>query len=703
MDPISFGIGIASIASIFQTCIHGYRTLNTAMEIGENALTLNVQFRVEELRLYLWGRHWGLIRESSKSRGKDKSGSDTDDETDGSNNAEGAADSSRDLVDEDLEIPGLRDLTVEVLGRIQKALEDWKAVGQRYGAAAGNKKIKSLEAASEAPKETLKESVSKVSSKQSGQEKEISDRTRFTTKLRWAIKDKATLEELLSRLTNLNDSLEKLLPRRERASLARGLAGEILNALEGGSKETYGPNIDEQLDSLSGVDEVKAARIMRLKRSNFTEIIERVPAKTEDADSNDAANGPTPFSKYGIWTDGEQGSMHIPFEYFIKLAEPKIQYYETQESTRGRFITGRYVPLQRSLAVYAPPTTSVSISSAEGSDSPAQATLVEWRPTAHESRASKLSENDLKERRDHIARLLHRTSVTDVDFRVLDCLGYTDASAHTPDGETHGLVGYVYQYPEFATPKSLPFSLRDLLGDAYNSDDPRVPPLEERFKLARSLAIALYQLQCAGWVHRKISSYNIIFFKDRKTEELDLSHPFLTGWQYSRPDDQRRLYPSEGSAEGIGDLDMYVHRARVADLNARFPRFRKSFDIYSLGVVLMEIAFWEPIMALAPEDERIKMSKFEDIGSGSSSKKWWEAISKTASKELAPEMGNAYKDAVMFCLNASGDKWDQQKYFREDTERNPRDPYFVETEFEEVGIEKDFFWSVLKPLEKLGL
>jgi len=560
MDPFSLSVGIASIASVFQTCLHGYRTLNTAMAIGDNALTLNVQFRVEELRLYLWGRNWGLVKEPTRVKNTEGSPNDSEEspDEDATESAEDKIETpSLDSVDEDLEIPGLRDLTIEVLGRIQKALDEWKSVGQRYGAAPGNKKMKTLTDNTMDLKASSKKAVSKISSEQSGQEKEISDRTRFVTKLRWAIKDKTALEELLVQLTNLNDSLEKLLPRRQRASLARGLAGEILNVLEGTTASSYGTDIDEQLGRLSGLGEAKAAQIVSLKRSNFTEKDERVPRGARNK-SNDATSGPTPFSKAKVWAEGEKGSMQIPFEDFVRLPEPKIQYYETQKATRSRWITGKYVPLQRSLAVYAP---AGSDSSAE---TPAQATLIEWRPTAHESRATELSEEDLKDRRDHIARLLHRTSATDADFRVLDCMGYTVSSAHTPDGETHDLVGYVYRYPDFATPKALPVTLRDLLGEAYNSDDPKVPSLEDRFKLARNLAIAMYQLQCAGWVHRKISSYNIIFFKDRKTEELDLGHPFLVGWQYSRPDDQRRLYPSEGSAEGIGDLDskqlwVFVH------------------------------------------------------------------------------------------------------------------------------------------------
>lgn len=68
----------------------------------------------------------------------------------------------------------------------------------------------------------------------------------------------------------------------------------------------------------------------------------------------------------------------------------------------------------------------------------------------------------------------------------------------------------------------------------------------------------------------------------------------------------------------------------------------------------MEIAFWEPIIALDPEEQREKMSQLEVINSASSAT-WWEAILKTAKKELAPEMGGAYRDAVLLCLNASGE------------------------------------------------
>lgn len=680
------------------------------MAIGDTAMTMSVQFRVEELRLLMWGRDWGLVEEDTGSTTARSLLDDSDEEGGSESGAistkKDPSLESLDNVDEELEIPGLRDLTLDVLGRIHKSLEEWKSVGSRYGVATARD-----EDSPGFSSHISQDLVSSISERQAKQAKEISSRTKITSKIRWAIKDKQELQELLTKLTHFNDSLEKLLPRRQRASLARGLAGEILNILENGTMTESRSEIDAQLNHLQSTDEVKGARIVLLKRQNQTERAEKPMNVTNDTETMD--NKPTPFAKQSTWMESDSDSMEIPFDHFIKLVEPKLEQIEIQTNDDG-WIRGKYVPLKRSLAVYAP--TVILKTGQMGRDaqttpvaeSPARITLVEWRPAAHESIASELTEQDLKDRRDHIARLLHRTSITDVDFRVLDCFGYTKSHGHTSDGSTHDLVGYVYRYPDFASTKSLPVSLRDLLGEAYKSDNPRVPPLEVRFKLAKNLAIALYQLQCAGWVHRKVSSYNVIFFKNRNTEEVDLNQPFLVGWQYSRPDDQRRLFPSERSSEGIADLDMYVHRMRmVRGGDGRFPRFRKSFDIYSLGVILIEIAFWEPIMALANEEERALMEQREKpFETGYKAKGWWKAILRTAREELAAEMGVPYRDAVLFCLlgGEAASRVDTSRYFdRNETEEERREGYYVDNNFEEIGIEKEFYWKVLKPLESFRL
>lgn len=106
------------------------------------------------------------------------------------------------------------------------------------------------------------------------------------------------------------------------------------------------------------------------------------------------------------------------------------------------------------------------------------------------------------------------------------------------------------------------------------------------------------------------------------------------------------------------------------------------------------------------KEERKKMEKFEDVDSGDRVKDWWKAISKTARKEIAAEMGIAYQDAVLFCLEGScavsAKEFNRpvKKSYGDDS--NAQDRYFEDSNFEEVGIEKEFYWRVLKALDRFG-
>jgi len=454
MEPVSFAIGVASIASIFQTCVHTYRTLATAINMGDDAVTLDIQFQVEELRLRMWGHDWGLLKDVTTETKKTKTLGGSDIEGSGSDNGHGSshiptsASKKRadflDNVDHDFEIPGLQQVAIEVLGRIIKSLEEWKSIAGKYRAT----KVDSGDR-SRLTDQPSRERLSNVSSTQAKQAKDISIRTKILAKGRWALNDKRTLEEILANLTGFNDSLQNLLPRRERVSLNRGLAGELLKLLEDGLFVGSSLQIDERLLAMAGTSESKAARIVGLKRLNKTETVEI----TGDGEGiNEIDTTATPFSKPSVWIEGSPGSMHISFDQFHGLTEPKLTNMETHEDT-GRWIKGKYVPLQRSKAIYFPAihvaTASDKTSNISTAEKPGQVTLVEWRPTAHESRASELTDQEMKDRRDHIARLLSRTSTTDTDFRVLKCLGYTTAAGHTEDGSTHDLVGYVYQVSTF--------------------------------------------------------------------------------------------------------------------------------------------------------------------------------------------------------------------------------------------------------------
>ena len=106
--------------------------------------------------------------------------------------------------------------------------------------------------------------------KHSAKEKEISSSNSVYPKLQWALEDKTGLEETLSKLTNLNDNLQKLLPRRENNSLIRGLTGEIVGAIEENRLEYRSDStlMDNEMEHLIDHNDTKAAKIILLRYAN---------------------------------------------------------------------------------------------------------------------------------------------------------------------------------------------------------------------------------------------------------------------------------------------------------------------------------------------------------------------------------------------------------------------------------------------------
>ncbi|KIW94566.1 uncharacterized protein Z519_04542 [Cladophialophora bantiana CBS 173.52] len=756
MDPISFAVTTASLASVLQTCLHGYRALNVALTSSDCSLTLSVRFRLEECRLYLWGRNWGLVQQlqdiTSFKEGKGVSSAQPGSSTTAK---QPYLTQSLDDIDAILEIPGLRGLVMEILGRIHDILEKWQ------------KKMPKYATSTPAKPPDVPVSIVEAGQRQKSQIKDTSKSTSFVTKLRFAIKDKGVLEELLSNLTGFNDGLENLLPRIEKESLGRGLAGEFLSTIneDGPSKLQAVPSVTDKENK----EEAKTARILSLRERNQTEKNESAssPEKSrrygygEDYDNNEGEDDEEELNELGLQSKAafssdplrtRTSSWEIPLTDFQHLGELELDYHHAQTKKADFRGPENYVPLPRSCCLYQPtaPATDaaddsltatppkelpeginkatprdtaedfsqgpaskgnhtasqkpLATTSSETTLVPPQTTenntqsspivvLIEWRLQAAETSRSQLSKEELSARREHVVSLLHRTAVADEDFRVLDCLGYTLSAGYTPDGKRMPLVGFVYRYPSTATTNILPITLRTLLDEAYNSDNGATPSLEKRMQLAQSLAIALYQLQCAGWIHRKLSSYNILFFRNRTTGELDISRPFVSGWQYSRPDDQKYQPQSEYSGRGIGDLDMYVHPARLVSRSSKipFPRFRRSYDIYSLGVVLLEIAFWEPIFVLGSEEDREQMKDFGPSDSGRRSRDWRNRYIEVTKREMAAEMGSTYRDVVLKCLQGLAMGLDEDFGQWSD----------IVTGFEEPGLEKDFFWEVVRPLGRL--
>jgi hypothetical protein len=198
----------------------------------------------------------------------------------------------------------------------------------------------------------------------------------------------------------------------------------------------------------------------------------------------------------------------------------------------------------------------------------------------------------------------------------------------------HGLkrIGFVFGLPEpeFNHPPP-PLQQHQL---SYESDLRSYPPrsLKTLIKEGKSIAIPLlgdrfrlaYQLANA-----------FKFLHQANGIGITISNPFITGFQYSRPQGTTSL--SRGGLLEDTTLDHYYH----PDAHLGFTKTR---DLYSLGVVLCEIGRWALVADTVTERRRKQMT---------SRQAWRDYMVHHVVEDLGWRMGKLYKDAVKALLDSS--------------------------------------------------
>ena len=253
---------------------------------------------------------------------------------------------------------------------------------------------------------------------------------------------------------------------------------------------------------------------------------------------------------------------------------------------------------------------------------------LEWKTYAVDDRYPSWWEDMIENRVKQLVTLLASRDKPK-QFRAPQCLGYF--YRQNEEGQKYGLV---YEMP-FKVPQAMPLNVPMSLLELMRSMKP--PSLTKRKDLAASICQSLMYLHSVNWLHKGVRSSNLIFFVS-ESDKIAFSEPILSGFGYARPDSSGEA--TEPSPKYSHD-DIYKH---PESMNSVPSRSKKSYDIYSLGVILAEIAQWKTIYDIFPLPEDVKAAR----GAVKSVRDFLLTSEFLATTEAAA--GEVYTEAMRKCL-----------------------------------------------------
>ncbi|KAI4197139.1 MAG: hypothetical protein LQ346_003056 [Caloplaca aetnensis] len=180
-------------------------------------------------------------------------------------------------------------------------------------------------------------------------------------------------------------------------------------------------------------------------------------------------------------------------------------------------------------------------------------------------------------------------------------------------------------------------TLLSFLYHGADTDSTNMPSLEDRFRLAFNLASSLLHLHAKKVFHRNINSRNVIFFRNDETELSGSDKPWKKGI-IRRPFLTSFDQPSEDHGEVDESFISNIYRHPSYERGQR-SRFKAVYDIYSLGLILLEIGLWMPISKLWKT--RYTRAQFKN------------RLQTIYTKKLSGKCGTKYMKVVEFCLRSA--------------------------------------------------
>lgn len=548
MDPVSLAglaIGVASIGlQVYTGCIQGIQLLITAQNFPEDCRYLNLRLRMEQQRLFAWSETSGLLDLDSK-------------------NQQRILESNTFVLH--------RQTVLDLLVQVECLFKEFKEYQER------NKRLQTTPDQDQVLQKPEKDAAdANFPLPQRRRDfikramKSLRDTSQETVyRLKWVSFDKAAFELLLSRFSTLNDSMTNILDARMQVEIHHTVQDTNRGVLQLHHKIT-------DLSRLVMALNVKLEASSPLSTSQIS-----VAQKRANADSLQLLSQ---LAKFKAFNESIESSRKTPWDeataMCLELGRPNEQ--------RHLLIDRSMVELDPAAEESDPPRCEATLRLGDGTS---KKVWVEWKEYERQRPGDLSPPKDvIVDRVRRLAALLNHTPKPEA-FRTPHCLGFFDkASSDGVEDEDEDILnmrlGLVFERPlDDDLHTSLPpASLRELL------EGSRKPRVTDRIKLAHAISNCLLYLHAVNWLHKGLRSHNIIFFRTT-SGHVDYAKPYLSGFDFSRP----------ARADEVTDIpddveyNLYRHpHAQSTNLSER-ERFKKSFDIYSLGVLLVEIAHWATV------------------------------------------------------------------------------------------------------------
>lgn len=272
---------------------------------------------------------------------------------------------------------------------------------------------------------------------------------------------------------------------------------------------------------------------------------------------------------------------------------------------------------------------------------------------------------------------------------ILQCRGFARSSDPT------NYFQLVYNYPSgFENPRSL----RDLLLDENNKKGP-LHSISDRFEFAKQLARAVLYVHSTGYVHKSIRPDTILLFEQENADSAKrypryFGRPYLLGFDQLRRDGPH----SNRVSDGEWQKDIYRHPTRQGLDPQKVYSMRH--DIYSLGVVLLEVSLWNSFV-LWDATQNVYISsehscKLLEKGftktpgrNFKSPKDIQSVLLKTAERQVRLSMGDKFASIVIDCLTC--------------VDGNLLGPWDDAENEDEVDVGIKFIESIIEKLEALSV